>query len=129
MEYYTGALKKYAEFKGRARRKEFWMFVLFNLIISIGLSIIDSVLGTKTANGTGLLNSLYSLAVIIPSIAVAVRRLHDTNHSGWVWFLFLIPIVGWIILLVFLCTDSIPGENKYGPNPKGVAVAPTPSVA
>ncbi len=109
------------------------MFCLVSFIISIAFSIVDSILGTKVGNGyggsTGILSTFYSLAVLIPSIAVMVRRLHDTNHSGWWWFLILIPIIGWIILLVFLCTDSMPGDNKYGPNSKGMSTPPVSSVA
>ncbi len=115
-------------FDGRARRREFWMFCLFSFIISIILSIVDSVLGNKIVNGygssTGILGSIFSLVVLIPSLAVTVRRLHDTNHSGWWWFLMLIPIIGWIVILVFLFTDSTPGDNKYGPNPKGMTAVP-----
>ncbi|MBI2630861.1 DUF805 domain-containing protein [Candidatus Nomurabacteria bacterium] len=131
-EFKYVVFKKYAEFNGRARRREFWMFLLFSFIISIALSIIDSILGTEVGRGNGILSSLYSLAIIVPSIAVTVRRLHDTNRSGWWWFLWLIPIVGWIILIVWLATDSMAGDNQYGPNSKGTPMAPTsstPSVA
>ena len=125
-EFKEVVFRKYAMFDGRARRREFWMFVLFNFIISIALSIVDSMLGTKVLEKNGILSSLYSLAVFIPSLAVNVRRLHDTNHSGWWWFLWLIPIVGWIIMIVWLVKDSMPGDNTYGPNPKGIPGAPIP---
>lgn len=115
MNWYLGCWKKYAEFSGRARRQEFWMFVLFNFLASIAVGIVDGILGT-----TGALGGLYSLAVLIPSLAVAARRLHDTDHSGWLQLIVLIPLIGWIILLVFLCGDSKPGENRFGPNPKGL---------
>jgi uncharacterized membrane protein YhaH (DUF805 family) len=122
MNYYIEVLKKYAVFTGRARRKEYWMFVLYNFLISIGIGIVDSLLGLRIVNSNvnlGVLGSLYSLAVLIPSLAVAVRRLHDTEHSGWWIFISLIPLIGFIVLLVFLVTDGQPGGNKYGPNPKG----------
>ena len=114
MNYYLNVLKKYAVFNGRAQRKEYWVFFLLNAAISLVLSFISGIIGTAIPA------ILYSLAVLIPGIAVAVRRLHDTNHSGW-WFLIgLIPLVGVIILLVFLASDSQSGENQYGPNPKQV---------
>jgi uncharacterized membrane protein YhaH (DUF805 family) len=118
MQWYTDVIKKYVEFSGRARRKEFWMFVLINFAISVVLSIIDRVIGTDSANGGGLLQSIYGLAVLLPSIAVAVRRLHDTNRSGWWILIGLIPLVGTIILIVFYATDGDAGDNKYGPDPK-----------
>ncbi|MDX6381746.1 MAG: hypothetical protein QOI57_2770 [Rubrobacteraceae bacterium] len=119
MNCYLEVLKKYAVFSGRARRKEYWMFFLFNLIITLVLALIDSLTGTFSSQaGLGLLSGLYSLAVLIPSIAVTVRRLHDTGRSGWWILLGLIPIIGGIILLIFMVLDSEPGENQYGPNPK-----------
>ena len=133
-EFKTVVFKKYAMFDGRSRRREFWMFVLFNFLISIGLSIVESVTGLNITKNmgtftyeTGVLTSLYSLAVLVPSIAVTVRRLHDTNHSGWWWFMWLIPVVGWIVLLVFLCRDSDAGDNRYGQNPKGMPAMPAPA--
>jgi uncharacterized membrane protein YhaH (DUF805 family) len=123
MDWYIAVIKKYAVFSGRSRRKEYWYFVLFNILISIGLSVIDAVLGTDNAEpGTGLLGGIYSLAVLIPSLAVLVRRLHDTNRSGWWILIGLIPVIGWIVLLVFVVEDSNPGQNQYGPNPKDAAV-------
>ena len=119
MNWYLEALKKYTVFTGRARRKEYWFFVLFNIIISAALAIVDYFTGTYSATyGMGLLGCLYTLAVLIPAIAVSVRRLHDTGRSGWWLLLALIPIVGGIVLLVFMVFDSEPGENKYGPSPK-----------
>jgi len=115
MNYYLSVLKKYAVFSGRAQRAEYWYFVLFNMIISIVLGIIDGVIGSG-----GILGAIYPLAVLIPSIAVSVRRLHDTNHSGWWLLISLLPLIGAIILLVFLVRDSQPGQNQYGPNPKGM---------
>jgi len=119
MEWYLGVLKQYAVFNGRSRRSEFWWFVLFNIIISIVLAIVDRMTGTMGDRGYGLLGSLYALAVLLPSIGVAIRRLHDTNRSGWWLLLCFIPIIGFIVLIVFYCIDSDPGDNQYGPNPKG----------
>lgn len=115
MNWYLGCWKKYAEFSGRARRQEFWMFVLFNCLASVALGVVDGILGTN-----GGLGGLYSLAVLIPSLAVSVRRLHDTDRSGWWILVNIIPLIGCIIYLVFLCSDSKPGENRFGANPKGM---------
>ena len=113
MNWYLAVLKKYAEFNGRARRQEYWMFFLFNIIFGIAASILDFIFGTIS-----VFNTIYSLAVLIPGIAVSVRRLHDTGKSGWMLLLALIPIIGWIWLLVLMVSDSTPGENEYGKNPK-----------
>jgi uncharacterized membrane protein YhaH (DUF805 family) len=113
MNWYIDVLKKYAVFTGRARRKEYWMFALFNLIIAVVIALIEGVIESN-----GLLVNLYSLAVLLPSLAVSVRRLHDTGRSGWFLLLALIPVIGSIVLLVFMVQDSKPGENLYGPNPK-----------
>lgn len=119
MDWYLGVLRKYAEFTGRARRREYWTFVLFNILISIGLSIIDSLTGSFTLErGFGVLGGLYALAVLIPSLAVGVRRLHDTNRSGWWLLIGLIPCIGFIVLIIFTVEDSQAGDNQYGPNPK-----------
>ena len=115
MNWYLGCWKKYAEFSGRARRKELWMFVLFNFLVSVAIGIVDGILGTN-----GALGGLYSLAVLIPSLAVAARRLHDTDRSGWWQLIALVPLIGFIILLVFLCGDSKSGANRFGANPKGM---------
>lgn len=108
MNWYLEVLKKYAVFTGRARRKEYWMFHLFNFIILILLAIVELGPG-----GHGFLGNLYAAAVLVPSIAVAIRRMHDIGRSGW-WI--LLPIVN----LVFVMLDSQDGENEYGPNPKGI---------
>ena len=119
MNWYLEVLKKYAVFDGRARRQEYWMFILFNIIITAVLALIDSLIGTVIRQaGFGLLQGLYDLAVLIPSIAVTVRRLHDTGRTGWWILIGLIPVVGGIVLLIFMLLDSEPGENQYGPNPK-----------
>lgn len=113
MEWYIKVLKNYAVFQGRARRKEYWMFVLFNLIFSIIIGVIEAILDISQ-----YLTYIYTLAILLPSLAVAVRRLHDTGRSGWWLLIAFIPIIGGIILLVFECLDSDPNTNKYGPNPK-----------
>lgn len=112
MNYYLGAWKKYVTFSGRARRKEYWMFVLFNVIAAVIVNIIDGVLVTT------FLSTIYGLAVLLPSLAILSRRLHDTDRSAWWIFICLIPIIGEIVLIVFAVFDSQPGQNKYGPNPK-----------
>jgi uncharacterized membrane protein YhaH (DUF805 family) len=119
MIWYLDVLKKYAVFSGRARRKEYWYFCLFNVIISIVLAIIDVIFGTfSRAAGIGLLGGIYALAVLIPGLAVSVRRLHDRNRSGWWLFIALVPLIGAIVLVVFMVQDSQEGDNQYGPNPK-----------
>ena len=122
MNWYLAALKKYATFEGRARRKEYWLFALFNLLVAFVAGIIDSLTGTFDEEiGMGLLGGLYALAVILPSIAVTVRRLHDTSRSGWWILISFVPIVGVIVLFVFMVLDSTPGANSHGPNPKDVS--------
>jgi uncharacterized membrane protein YhaH (DUF805 family) len=116
-------LQKYADFSDRARRTEYWMFVLFNIIISIVLGIVDSMAGlrlgaTAQGGGVGILGLIYSLGVLIPGIAVGVRRLHDTGRSGLWLLIAFVPCIGAIVLLVFMIQDSMPGTNEYGPNPK-----------
>jgi len=119
MSWYLLALKKYAVFSGRSQRSEYWYFVLFYLLIFIALCVVDWLVGTFSPSAEiGLLSGVFSLAMVIPSIAVAARRLHDTDRSGWWQLLSLIPLIGVIVLIVFLAQDSKPGENKYGPNPK-----------
>ncbi|QEH70117.1 DUF805 domain-containing protein [Cellulosilyticum sp. WCF-2] len=114
MEWYVGVLKKYADFSGRARRKEYWMFFLINIIIGIVLGFLATILKTS------ILSTIYSLAVLIPGIAVCIRRLHDIGKSGWWWFIALIPLVGPIWLLVLVCTEGDSSNNQYGSNPKAV---------
>jgi uncharacterized membrane protein YhaH (DUF805 family) len=122
MYWYMQALQKYAVFSGRARRKEYWLFYLFNIIFTLGLAILDVLLGSfDRASGIGVLSGLYSLGVLIPNLAVTVRRLHDTDHSGWWLLILLVPFVGGIVLLIFMLIDSMPGDNQYGPNPKSAS--------
>jgi len=119
MNWYFEVLKKYAVFSGRARRKEYWFFALFNLLITIALAFADTALGTVNPQyGIGMIGAVYSLAVLIPSIAVTVRRLHDTDRSGWWLLLILVPLIGPIVLLVFMVLDSKEGDNRFGSNPK-----------
>ncbi|MFB7776644.1 DUF805 domain-containing protein [Streptomyces bauhiniae] len=112
MHWYVDVLKKYAVFSGRARRQEYWMFTLFSLIISIVLTILDNALDINFLAG------IYALAVLVPSLAVGVRRLHDTSRSGWWLLLVLIPFIGAIVLIVFFAIEGKPEANEYGPNPK-----------
>ena len=147
MKYYIEGLKKYAEFEGRARRKEYWMFILFDFIFAIAAAVLDEILGSEP-----VISIVYGLVLILPTLAVTVRRLHDTNRSGW-WILlpcisliiaifttilfsfllltfdfqglfiapilgYIILIIGWAVLLVFTLQDSDVGNNWYGKNPK-----------
>jgi len=118
MEWYLAALRKYAAFSGRSRRKEYWMFVLINALISIALVFATGM----TSESPGLVGSLlylvYSLAMLVPGLSVSVRRLHDTGRSGWWLLVGIVPIVGAIALLVFMAQDGQPGDNEFGANPK-----------
>jgi len=118
MNWYLKVLRQYADFNGRARRTEFWMFVLFNIIFSIIANILDYTFGTVY-----VFSGIYGLAMIIPGLAVSVRRLHDINKSGWMILVVLIPVIGAIWLLVLYVMEGTPGENQYGPNPKEELVA------
>jgi len=111
MRWYAMVLKQYAVFGGRARRKEYWMFVLFNTLIVVALGLVEGILRIAPENNSSVLAIIYQLAIAIPSLAVGVRRMHDTNHSGW-WLFF--PIVG----LVFAVREGQKGENRFGPDPK-----------
>jgi uncharacterized membrane protein YhaH (DUF805 family) len=113
MQWYLHVLKNYAVFQGRARRKEYWMFFLMNMIVTLILTVVESITGL-----TDILVGIYSLIVLLPSLAVGVRRLHDTGRTGWWLLINLIPIIGTIVIIVFSCQDSQPNANKYGPNPK-----------
>ncbi|MEU6197456.1 DUF805 domain-containing protein [Streptomyces sp. NPDC047061] len=115
MNWYVDVLKKYVVFSGRARRKEYWMFALINLVIAIVLAVVGNAIHFAA------LAAIYNLAVLLPSLGVAVRRLHDTGRSGWSILIGIIPLVGWIILLVWLASDSKPEDNQYGANPKVAA--------
>lgn len=127
MNYYLKCLRNYAVFNGRARRKEYWMFTLLNIIFAIFAMVIDHVLGTTITMHIGVvpiglpygyIYIFYCLAVFIPGLAVSVRRLHDIGKSGWFILINFIPIAGIIWYLVLLCTNGVAGTNKYGVDPK-----------
>ena len=129
MEWYLKVMRdNYANFKGRARRKEYWMFVLVYVIILIACMVLDNVLGIvfmmdagplgEISMGYGWLDSICSLVHFIPGLGLVVRRLHDVGKSGWFYLLILLPIVGWIWLLVLYCTEGQKEDNKWGPDPK-----------
>ncbi|QHI38716.1 Inner membrane protein YhaI [Kordia antarctica] len=122
MEWYLKVVRdNYANFTGRARRQEFWMFVLFNFLITLGLYVVVAILAF-TSESLAILGLvilfIYVIGVFIPNLAVVVRRLHDTGNSGWMYFISLIPLIGTIWLLVLLCTEGQVGPNEYGPDPK-----------
>jgi len=110
--------KDYANFNGRARRREFWGFALFSILISGVLSSIDSIIFDVPYGENGILSSIFSLGTLVPSLAVATRRLHDIGKSGWMQLLWFFILIGWIWLLVLYVTDSHEDTNEYGPNPK-----------
>lgn len=122
MNWYLQVLKKYAVFSGRARRREYWMFVLVSLIIVLVLTAIERATGLTRENW-GILTGLYSLAVLLPSLGVTVRRLHDVGRSGWWQLIGVVPLIGWIALLVFMVQEGQPGVNAYGPNPRETPAA------
>ena len=110
----------YARFSGRARRSEFWIWTLFTVIVSIVASVVDNALGLTTSSGGGVFQGIASLALLVPGLAVGWRRMHDTGKSGALYLIGLIPLVGWILVVVWACQDSQPGPNHHGPNPKGI---------
>lgn len=119
MNWYLEVLRKYAQFDGRSRRKEYWLFVLVNMVVSFLLTFIDRFTGTFDPDiGLGLLSGIYALAVFIPAIAVACRRLHDTGRTAWWLLILLVPLIGWVVLVVFFVQDSQEEENQYGISPK-----------
>ena len=119
LEWYLKVLRNYVGFSGRARRTEFWMFTLFNMVASIITQLIDRIFGWEDWSAyAGPVTTLYFLAVFLPSLAVAVRRLHDTNRSGWWLLLGLVPLVGFIVLIVFYAQAGNSGANKYGADPR-----------
>jgi len=114
MNWFVAVLRKYAVFAGRARRKEYWMYTLIYVLIAVVLGFLDAMLG-----GAGLLGTLLAIALFLPSLAVTVRRLHDSGRSGWWVLIAFVPIVGVIVLLVFMCLAGTPGRNAYGEDPLG----------
>ena len=125
MQWYFDVLKKYAVFSGRARRKEYWFFALFQCIIIGILALVSAVADSSAIKLIfGSLYAIYVFGTLIPSIAVTVRRLHDIGRSGWWYFIVLVPLVGPIVLVVFTVMDSKPEENQYGVSPKALATSP-----
>lgn len=121
----SSALRQYATFSGRARRAEYWWFVLFSLLVSLVAGVVDRALGTGgDADSVGIVGLVTSLALLLPGLAVAVRRLHDTEKSGWWVLAFLIPLVGFVLWLMFMLAQSDPYTNRYGPSPKPGALGP-----
>jgi len=114
MGYFIDALKKYAEFNGRARRKEYWMFYLMYIVVVIVATIIDTAIIQLPATII-----IVVLGLIIPTLSITVRRLHDTGRSGWMFFISFVPVVGGLVFLIFMLQDSRE-DNEYGPNPKAV---------
>lgn len=114
MQWYLSVLKNYVGFSGRARRKEYWMFILINAIVGAIINVIQLILGLELP----YLSMLYLLATFLPVLALAIRRLHDTDRSGAWALLFFVPFIGWLVLLVFFCTEGTSGSNRYGNDPK-----------
>ncbi|MFB9237326.1 DUF805 domain-containing protein [Plantactinospora siamensis] len=126
------ALTQYAGFSGRARRSEYWWFFLFTAVVGIIAGLLDDVFGTNFGSrpgSSGVISLIVTLALLLPGLAVGVRRLHDTNRSGWWILIGLIPLVGGIVLLVFFILDGTRGSNQYGPDPKGAPEVTAPSLA
>ncbi len=119
MNWYLKVINQYTDFSGRARRKEYWMFFLFNVIFGAVATGLDNILGLYNFEyGSGPINGIYSLFILIPSLAVSVRRLHDIGKSGWMILINLIPLIGQIWFFILLVRDGDIGPNEYGPNPK-----------
>jgi uncharacterized membrane protein YhaH (DUF805 family) len=115
-EAISSGFRNYVNFSGRAARSEFWFWVLFSILLSIAAGIIDfAMFGIR--DGVSPISSLVSLALLLPGLAVSVRRLHDTDRSGWWVLLFLIPLIGAIVLLIWYCSRGTPGGNRFGPDP------------
>lgn len=121
MHYFLLGLKNFAKFSGRSRRKEYWMYVLFQIIFAIAAMLLDNVLGTTMGGvgGPGYIYMAYSFAMILPGLALAVRRLHDVNKSGLFLLVGFVPLIGAIWLLILCCTEGTRGPNQYGEDPKG----------
>ena len=131
MEWIILPYRRYFDFLGRSRRREYWLFFLFTVIVNL---VIDMVFGTRTGGigpaganfavnvqggAGGLISGLFSLVTLIPSLSVSVRRLHDQDRSGWMLLLVLIPFLGWFALLVLMCLEGTRGPNRFGSDPKG----------
>jgi len=124
MNWYFAALSKYATFDGRARRKEYWIFGLINAVILFILEMVmmSTIKAGHSPTVSGALLLIFALAILLPSISVMVRRLHDTDRSGWWYWIALVPVIGGIVLLVFTLLDGTPGSNQYGPSPKSATI-------
>lgn len=118
MNWYINVLKNYATFNGRARRREYWMFSLFHMLILALILCLSMISETDVSGFMAIIFILYILVTLIPHLAVLVRRLHDTNQSGWFYFISFVPFVGPIVLLIFLCKEGTKGDNHYGLDPK-----------
>ena len=129
MEWYLGVLKKYAVFDGRARRKEYWMFLLFHTMVVVALLIVNAIIISSVSESTlaqvavVLPITVYMLGVLCPALGVTIRRLHDTGKSGWWIFISLVPIIGGLWFLYLMVIDGTPGDNQYGPSPKAGTTA------
>ena len=115
---YVGVLSKYVGFGGRATRTEYWLFALVNIIIHVVLGVVGGALSLTAGDAVSILSLVYGLAVFLPSIAVMVRRFHDGGYTGWLGLLLLIPVIGWIVVIVFMILPSERGDNKHGPDPR-----------
>lgn len=120
MNWYLAVLKKYAVFNGRASRSEFWFFVLINFIIAFVIGFIEGLIGLSSEYGYGPISGLYTLAILLPAIGVAIRRLHDSGRTGFWLLVGFIPFIGALILIVLYVLDSEPGANQYGEPVKGL---------
>ncbi len=132
MQWMILPYRRYAEFSGRSRRREYWMFVLFTVLVSVAIDVLFGTpdyrrvgmsvgFSTELSGTGGIIHNLFGLASFIPGLAVAVRRLHDQDRSGWLLLLAFIPILGWFALLVLMCLDGTRGRNRFGPDPKSAA--------
>ena len=117
MHHYLTVLKMYAVVNGRCPRKTFWLFFLFSTLFSLACSAVDELLGLKVFSDQGLLSLIYSVVLLIPSVAVGVRRLHDLDRSGWWLLIMLIPLLGTLLLLIYFCLRGTVGPNRFGPDP------------
>jgi len=121
MDWYINVLRNYVVLCGwavRPRRKEFWMFILVNIIFAFVLGVLDKMFGWQRAGGEGVLTTIYAILVFLPSWAVQFRRLHDTDRTAWWLLLLVIPVIGCLVIILFSCQDGTPGENRFGPDPK-----------
>jgi uncharacterized membrane protein YhaH (DUF805 family) len=119
MQWLKQVIAKYATFRGRARRREYWRYILYYVIAFVALVLVDMLTGTfNMESQLGFLSGLFLLFMLIPSVAVAVRRLHDTERSGWWVLLALLPLIGQLVLLFFFIQEGDEGDNAYGPDPK-----------